>query len=48
VAQRARAAGRSRDEATSLTELPGFEFGGTATRLPLAVGIAYDDLVARR
>lgn len=39
--------GRSREDATSLQTLPGFEhFGGTASRLPLAVGIAYDELSA--
>jgi cyclase len=49
TAGRALAAGRSRDEATALESLPGFEnFGGTQTRLPLAVGVAYDELVARR
>jgi glyoxylase-like metal-dependent hydrolase (beta-lactamase superfamily II) len=47
-AQRSLAAGQSREQATSLTALPGFEFGGTASRLPLAVGIAYDELVAMR
>jgi cyclase len=41
--------GRSRDQATSLQTLPGFEhFGGQAPRLPLAVGIAYDELAAGR
>jgi glyoxylase-like metal-dependent hydrolase (beta-lactamase superfamily II) len=47
-AQRALTAGQSREEAISLTALPGFEYGGTAARLPLAVGIAYDELVSMR
>lgn len=41
--------GRSREQATSLQTLAGFEhFGGQAQRLPLVVGVAYDELVARR
>jgi glyoxylase-like metal-dependent hydrolase (beta-lactamase superfamily II) len=48
IAERALAVGRSREEAIALTALPGFEFGGTPSRLPLAVGIAYDELAAMR
>lgn len=48
VAERALAAGRSREEAIAIEALPGFEFGGTASRLPLAVGVAYDELAAAR
>lgn len=41
--------GRSREQAISLTTLAGFEhFGGQAPRLPLVVGVAYDELQARR
>ena len=49
TAERALAAGRSREQAITIDSLPGFEnFGGTQTRLPLAVGVAYDELVAAR
>jgi cyclase len=49
TAQRALQAGQTREQATSLTTLPGYEhFGGTASRLALAVGVAYDELAARR
>lgn len=49
TAERALSAGRSRDQAITIDSLPGFEnFGGTQTRLPLAVGVAYDELVAAR
>jgi cyclase len=41
--------GRSREETASLELLPGFEnFGGTHSRLGLGLGIAYDELSARR
>lgn len=46
-ARRARAEGRSREQATQLADLPGYEhFGGTKTRLGLALGLAYDELAA--
>jgi cyclase len=49
TAQRGLRAGQSREQVIGLTTLPGFEhFGGTATRLGLALGIAYDELAARR
>lgn len=48
-AGRALREGRSRDEATALEVLPNFEhFGGTASRLALGLGIAYDELSASR
>jgi glyoxylase-like metal-dependent hydrolase (beta-lactamase superfamily II) len=41
--------GRTREQAIALTTLPGYEhFGGQAPRLGLAVGVAYDELQARR
>jgi cyclase len=49
VAATALREGRSREQATSLQTLPGFEhFGGQAPRLALAVGVAYDELQAMR
>jgi len=49
VAAAALREGRSREDAIGLDRLAGFEnFGGTASRLPLAVGVAYDELVAMR
>jgi cyclase len=48
AAATARREGRTREQATALQTLPGFEhFGGQAPRLPLAVGVAYDELGAR-
>jgi len=45
TAARARREGRSRDELTKTESLPGFEhFGGTRSRLGLALGIAFDEL----
>jgi cyclase len=43
VAQRAIREGRSRDEAIRLESLPGFDHGGTAARIGIAVGVAYDE-----
>lgn len=48
AAQRARSEGRSRDELVKTATLRGFEhFGGTRSRLGLALGIAYDELGQR-
>jgi cyclase len=48
MAQRARKEGRSRDELAKVEVLPRFEhFGGTKTRLGLALTIAYDELAKR-
>jgi cyclase len=45
MAQRARKEGRSREELAKVDVLPRFEhFGGTKSRLGLALGIAYDEL----
>jgi cyclase len=45
MAQKARKEGRSRDELAKVEVLPRFEhFGGTKTRLGLALTIAYDEL----
>jgi cyclase len=47
VASQALRDGRTREQAIAIETLRGFEnFGGTASRLPLAVGIAYDELRA--
>jgi len=49
VAARAIQEGRTREQAIALEVLPGFEnYGGTATRIGLGVGIAYDELLAMR
>ncbi len=49
AARRALAEGKSREEAAALTELAGYShFGGTASRLGLAIGIAFDELAADR
>jgi glyoxylase-like metal-dependent hydrolase (beta-lactamase superfamily II) len=41
--------GRTREQAIDLQTLPGFEhFGGQVARLPLAVGVAFDELQAGR
>jgi cyclase len=49
VAQAALAAGQTREQAIALEVLPGFEsYAGTATRIGLGVGIAYDELLAMR
>jgi glyoxylase-like metal-dependent hydrolase (beta-lactamase superfamily II) len=41
--------GRTREQAISLQTLPGFEhFGGQAPRLPLVVGVAFDELQRMR
>ena len=48
AAARARKEGRSREELVKTDVLPGFEhFGGTKSRLGLALGIAFDELGAR-
>jgi len=48
VAAQALREGKSREEAIQIEVLPGFEsYGGTIARLPLAVGVAYDELSAR-
>ncbi len=45
AADRALREGRSREQAVAIESLPGYtHFGGTASRLGLAVGIAYDEL----
>jgi hypothetical protein len=47
VAARAIRQGQTREQAIRLTTLPGFaEVAGTASRLGLAVGVAYDELQA--
>jgi cyclase len=49
TAERAVREGRSREQAVALESLPGYtHFGGTASRLGLAIGLAYDEVVARR
>jgi hypothetical protein len=45
MAQRARKEGRAREDLAKVDVLPRFEhFGGTKTRLGLALTIAYDEL----